>query len=143
MHDTITKTSTDRAAILRAAWAMWRAECAECEAWDDGLVAELHSRRDFIDAATDAAEFTRRIASVAGSYRQFTAGRRPSAPQFGDCLRAAWAAARRTAPTPTTGFAAERIAADCLPWSMEAARLARHADIARREAAARAHANAH
>lgn len=53
--------------------------------------------------------------------------------------RAAWGAAPAA---PVTGFAAERMAADCLPWSMEATRLARHADIDRREASARAHANA-
>lgn len=143
MHGTITKTTrTGRAAIMRAAWADLRAARAEHDAWARGLADELHSRRAFIAAAETPAERDRRIASVTGSYRQFSA-REPAAPRFGDCLRAAWATARRAAPAPLTGFAAERMAADCLPFEMETTRLARHADIDRREAAARAHANAH
>ncbi len=140
MHGTITKTwtTTDRAAVMRAAWAMWRAGRAECEAWDAGLAAELRQRRNFIDAAPDEAERTRRTASVTGSYRQFVAGLRPAAPRFGECLRSAWAEARRAAPAPLTGLAAERMAAESLPFRMEGERRHRLADIDRREATANA-----
>ena len=137
MHGTITKTRTactDRAAVMRAAWTMWRAGRAGCEAWDDGLAAELRSRHAYIAAATDEAERKRRIASVTGSYRQYVAGRRPAAPRFGDCLRAAWVEARRPVPAALTGLAAERMAAECLPFRMEGERLRRLAEIDRREA---------
>ena len=69
---------------------------------------------------------------------------------WGDAMRAAWAVERRVdaerreqaereiasaLARPIAGYAAERLAAECLPWGMEAERLRRLADIARREAA--------
>lgn len=146
MHGTITKTSKpDRAAIMRDAWTLWRlAQDVAARAPFDGAAIEAAARAAgaSYDGAIEArnTEFRERR-SVAG------------VKTFGDALRAAWApvrrraetaraeaeADRRPAPAPITGFAAERMAADCLPWGMEGERLRRLADMDRREAATRMH----
>ena len=146
MHGTITKTSKpDRSAIMSAAWALWRlAKDVAARAPYDGaaLIAAACAAGETPYEAREAAnaEFRERR-SVAGIAT------------FGDALRAAWLPTRRRAataraeaarrPAPAlTGLAAERMAADCLPWGMEGERQRRLADIARREAAANAHMEA-
>ena len=137
MHGQIAKPKnvTDRSAIMRAAWKLWRLanELAERGPYD-GNAIEFAAR-------AAGASYQGAIDARNAAYRQYRSVK--GIATFGDALRRAWAErpAPRPEPTPVaprepiTGFAAERMAANCLGWGMEAERLRRLKDIARREAA--------
>jgi hypothetical protein len=90
-------------------------------------------------------------ASYAGQKARVASGLQRTADKFAWCLAKAWSMAKleREARFPTPAvfaneFALERYVADCrYGLRNEASRIATHADIDRREAAARAFANAH
>lgn len=152
MHGTIQtpKPRYDRAEVARHAWKLWKLA-------QDVAKRGPHDHFGIMDAVKAAGgSHQAQIDAVNADYgdRQEVKG----IMSFGDAMRIAWGREHRridnirraeearvaaTCRAPITGFDAERYAANCLPFRMESTRRARLADIDRREAAARAIANAH
>jgi hypothetical protein len=145
MHGTIqttTKTAFDRRAVMARASKLWAlAKDVAARGPYDGLAIE---RAALAAGASHQGAIEARNADYAD--RREVKG----ISTWGDAMRAAWAVERRVdaerreqaereiasaLARPIAGYAAERLAAECLPWGMEAERLRRLADIARREAA--------
>lgn len=152
MHGTIQtpKPRYDRAEVARHAWKLWKLAQAVADRGPHDHFAIMAAVK------ADGGSHQAQIDAVNADYGDRREVKGISS--FGDAMRIAWGREHRRVENirreeanriaaallpPITGFEAERLAANCLPFRMESTRRARLADIDRREAAERAIANAH